>query len=100
MTHRIKFTQLLLLGAAYVTVGVGLNSTDAHSRQPVRETAVEQDARPSEATVEQWRDRKFGMFIHFGLYSLAGGMWNGKKIDNGYSEQILANGHLPPEEYA
>jgi hypothetical protein len=40
------------------------------------------------------------MFIHFGLYSMAGGMWKGRKIDNGYSEQILANAPLPPEEYA
>ena len=57
-------------------------------------------ARPSAATVQAWKDRKFGMFIHFGLYSVSGGMWNGKRVDNGYSEQILANGNVPPEQYA
>jgi alpha-L-fucosidase len=56
--------------------------------------------RPSAATIEAWKDRKFGLFIHFGLYSVAGGMWKGKRIDNGYSEQIFANGHLPAKDYA
>lgn len=54
---------------------------------------------PSVATVEAWQDRKFGMFIHFGLYSLAGGMWDGRRVDKGYSEQILANAPLPPDQY-
>lgn len=56
--------------------------------------------RPSQATIQAWKDRKFGLFIHFGIFSIAGGMWNGKKIDNGYSEQIFANGNLPPDQYA
>jgi alpha-L-fucosidase len=56
-------------------------------------------AGPSAATIDAWQDRKFGMFIHFGLYSLAGGMWNGHRVDNGYSEQILANAPIPPKEY-
>ena len=56
--------------------------------------------RPSAATATQWQDRKFGMFIHFGLYSQLGGMWQGKKIDNGYSEQIMANAPIPLADYA
>jgi alpha-L-fucosidase len=56
--------------------------------------------RPSQAAIHQWQDRKFGMFIHFGLYSMYGGMVNGKKIDNGYSEQIMANAPIPLAAYA
>jgi alpha-L-fucosidase len=56
--------------------------------------------RPSAATVQAWKDRKFGMFIHFGLFSVPGGMWNGKRVDHGYSEQIVANGPIPMPEYA
>ncbi|MBW8732889.1 MAG: alpha-L-fucosidase [Asticcacaulis sp.] len=56
--------------------------------------------RPDAATIQAWQDRKFGMFIHFGIFSVAGGMWNGKPIDNGYSEQIFANGNLPADQYA
>jgi alpha-L-fucosidase len=57
-------------------------------------------ARPSAATVQAWKDRKFGMFIHFGLFSVPGGMWKGRRVDNGYSEQIVANGNIPMSEYA
>jgi len=56
--------------------------------------------RPTVADVQQWGDRKFGMFIHFGLYSTLGGVWQGKQIDNGYSEQIVANAPIPMEQYA
>ncbi|GGA31367.1 alpha-L-fucosidase [Dyella nitratireducens] len=54
---------------------------------------------PSAQTIKAWQDRKFGMFIHFGLYSIAGGMWNGKRVDNGYSEQIFANGPILAKDY-
>ena len=40
------------------------------------------------------------MFLHFGLYSQLGGVWQGKNVDNGYSEQIMANAPIPREEYA
>lgn len=69
------------------------------SSRPLDQPQPPAGAGPSADTVKAWQDRKFGMFIHFGLYSLAGGMWNGKRVDNGYSEQILANAPLPPEQY-
>ena len=40
------------------------------------------------------------MFIHFGLYSELGGVWQGKNIDNGYSEQIMANAPIARDDYA
>jgi len=39
---------------------------------PVWETREQRDAR-----MKWWRDAKFGMFIHFGLYSGLGGEWRG-----------------------
>lgn len=56
--------------------------------------------RPDAAAVTAWKAGRFGMFIHFGLYSELGGVWKGTKIDNGYSEQIMANAPIPREEYA
>ncbi|MDY0290344.1 MAG: alpha-L-fucosidase [Sphaerochaeta sp.] len=49
--------------------------------------------------VHDWQELKFGMFIHFGLYSLAGGVWKGEKITRGYSEQILSHGYLSQGDY-
>ena len=40
------------------------------------------------------------MFIHFGLYSTLGGKWQGQQIDNGYSEQIMANAPIPLDQYS
>ena len=37
---------------------------------------------------KQWHQNKYSMFIHFGLYSVYGGVYNGKPVTFGYSEQI------------
>jgi alpha-L-fucosidase len=55
--------------------------------------------RPSPQAIREWQDRKFGMFIHFGLYSIPAGVWKDKKITNGYSEQIQSHAPIPKEEY-
>jgi alpha-L-fucosidase len=36
----------------------------------------------SKARMKWWRDAKFGMFIHWGLYSIPAGEWKGKEIYN------------------
>ena len=74
-------------------------STSKTTPRPLDQPQPPAGAGPGADTIHAWQDRKFGMFIHFGLYSLAGGVWNGKHVDNGYSEQILANAPLPPKQY-
>ena len=56
--------------------------------------------RPGPETVSKWQARKFGMFIHFGLYSELGGVWKGRRITRGYSEQIMRFVPATREEYA
>ena len=41
---------------------------------------------------QQWLDQKYSMFIHFGLYSVYGGVYNGQPVRRGYSEQIQSHG--------
>lgn len=53
-----------------------------------------------EQALQDWRDAKFSMFIHWGLYSMLGGEWNGERVTKGYSEQIRAHGQIPKAEYA
>ena len=45
-----------------------------------------------------WRDAKFGMFIHWGLYALPAGTWNGNDIP-GIGEWIMYNAEIPVSEY-
>lgn len=44
-----------------------------------------------------WRDAKFGMFMHWGLYSQIAGYWKNKKISGG--EWCLKLSKLPIDEY-
>jgi len=45
-----------------------------------------------------WRDARFGMFIHWGLYSIPAGEWKGKQVP-GIGEWIMERAHIPVAEY-
>lgn len=55
-------------------------------------------------TMEWFQDVKFGMFIHWGLYSIPAGVWDGKKIHEmrrpHVSEWIQHAAMIPRDEYA
>jgi len=44
------------------------------------------------------RNERFGMFVHWGLYSLLGGIWNDKEIP-GLGEWIMRRAEIPLAEY-
>ncbi len=49
---------------------------------------------------QQWfKDAKFGMFIHWGLFAEAGGVWQGKNY-YGISEWMMNRGKIPAADYA
>ncbi|MCB9898450.1 MAG: alpha-L-fucosidase [Planctomycetes bacterium] len=43
-----------------------------------------------------WRDARFGLFIHWGLYSVPGGEWNGQ---TGHAEWIRTTAQIPVQQY-
>ncbi|MFB3829145.1 MAG: alpha-L-fucosidase [Bryobacteraceae bacterium] len=51
-----------------------------------------------------WRDARFGMFIHWGLYSTLGGEWEGfdygKEMGGASAEWIMLQARIPKERYA
>ena len=49
---------------------------------------ISASAQIAQNAYNQWHQNKFSMFIHFGLYSVYGGVYNGKPVTFGYSEQI------------
>jgi alpha-L-fucosidase len=51
-----------------------------------------------ESRVAWWREARFGMFIHWGVYSLPGGEWKGKKV-SGYAEHVMRSKKIPRAEY-
>jgi alpha-L-fucosidase len=51
-----------------------------------------------EKRLEWWTDARFGMFIHWGLFSKLAGEYNGKRID-GLGEWIMYNAKIPVDDY-
>jgi len=98
---RCLLTSMMVLSQGILAASTPALAADmsAATRRPLDEPQPPSGPGPNAATIDAWQDRKFGMFIHFGLYSLAGGMWDGHRVDKGYSEQILANAPVPPEQY-
>jgi len=48
--------------------------------------------------IKWWREAKFGMFIHWGIYSLPAGEWKGKKV-SGYAEHLMRKEKISRNEY-
>ncbi len=57
----------------------------------MNETKEDKDIR-----MEWWRDARFGMFIHWGLYAVPAGEW---KDETGHGEWIRTTAQIPLEEY-
>ena len=71
-----------------------LISCSPKTEQPVKtEETLKQDAK-----MKWWRDARFGMFIHWGLYAEPAGEWKEKQIP-GISEWIMARAEIPVKEY-
>ena len=49
---------------------------------------ISASAQIAQDAYNKWHQNKYSMFIHFGLYSVYGGVYNGKPVTFGYSEQI------------
>lgn len=51
-----------------------------------------------ESRIGWWREAKFGCFIHWGVYSAAGGEWKGKEV-GGYAEHLMRKEKIPRAVY-
>ena len=58
------------------------------------ETKEQRDAR-----MGWWREARYGMFIHFGIFSIPAGEWKGRDVPT-YSEWIMNKAEIPVAEYA
>jgi alpha-L-fucosidase len=46
-----------------------------------------------------WRKARVGLFIHWGLYSLPGGIWKGEEVQASYAEHVMLRAKVPVQEY-
>ena len=59
---------------------------------PLAESPDQHDAR-----MAWWRESRFGLFIHWGLYAIPGGYWEGRRT--GGAEWILNSVKIHPDDY-
>ena len=73
---------------------VKVQAAEAKSSWPyANETKQQRDTR-----MKWWRQARFGMFIHWGVYSVPAGMYKDKRI-RGIGEWIMKHGEIPVAEY-
>jgi alpha-L-fucosidase len=75
--------------------GLTASSTRMTAQQPQRSAAMD-SAR--EARLAWFRDAKYGLFIHWGLYAIPAGQWKGKTVP-GIGEWIMNRARIPVKEY-
>jgi alpha-L-fucosidase len=55
------------------------------------------DSKQNDTRMQWWKDAKFGMFIHWGIYSVPSGKWGETTT---YGEWIMHSAKIPRAEYA
>ena len=66
--------------------------TKGAGKRPGRAAAKKTDR------LKWWREARFGMFIHWGVYAVPAGIWKGKDVP-GIGEWIMNRARIPVEEY-
>ena len=79
--------------ATVVAVEVKGKATIYHPDPYADETPAQRDAR-----MKWWREARFGMFIHWGVYSVPAGVYHDKEI-GGIGEWIMNSAKIPVSEY-
>lgn len=64
----------------------------------ISQVNAQNSASADDARMQWWKDAKFGMFIHWGVYAVPAGTYNGKQI-SGIGEWIMNRGKIPVETY-
>ena len=90
--NKLKQITLWLICLVLVSCG-NLNKPGDEEAAETDEILSEQDNK-----MAWWREARFGMFIHWGLYAVPAGEWNGEKIP-GISEWIMLRAKIPVNEY-
>jgi alpha-L-fucosidase len=70
----------------------------AGSRPAIAEDRGQRAGATGDPRLAWWREARFGMFIHWGLYALPAGEWKGKRIP-GIGEWIMKRAQIPVAEY-
>src|SRR5690242_10249780 len=86
----MKLYNLVAVVAAVITIAAHAGEPP----QPGRETKEQREAR-----MKWWHEARFGMFIHWGVYSVPAGVWKGEQSKH-IGEWLMLDYKIPVAEYA
>ena len=71
-------TLKLLIGVLIVCTAININGQSSKRSSLPLEYGAERLGQRTDKAMQKWRDNGFGQFIHFGLYAIPGGFWEGE----------------------
>ena len=80
-----------LMAIAAIVFGVCSNGANVVCAQEASKDSTD-------ARMQWWREARFGMFIHWGLYAVPAGEYQGKQV-KGIGEWIMTHANIPRDEY-
>ena len=92
-TRRYRVSVLTVFAMLMVAQSTLLNAQTLAPNDRFAETKEQHDAR-----MRWWREARFGMFIHWGLYAVPAGEYNGKRSER-IGEWIMEWANIPRVEY-
>ncbi len=90
MTEPVRRVALAVLATVALTPVFAAGTDDAPA-----ETRQQRDTR-----MAWWREARFGMFVHWGLYAIAAGQWDEQTWERGGMEWIQRRANVPADVYA
>lgn len=100
---RRNIYKLRIIGLGAVILSVFLltscrNSTGAGGNETKQSDSKTPEQIQLDKRLEWFRDARFGMFIHWGIYTIPAGEWKGKPISF-FGEWIMSRAKIPVKEY-
>ncbi len=92
---KTKFKNLVILILIYIVLAPSCISQTSDNNKEVLPTNQNENR---DQKMKWWREAKFGLFIHWGVYAVPAGMYKGKKVDR-VSSWIMQHEHIPVKEY-
>jgi len=90
---KMSLSAFMIAFGALLTSGLVLGTPHAWNQSAQSTESTEQAAR-----MKWFREAKFGLFIHWGLYAIPAGEWKGQPIA-GIGEWIMNRAKIPVKEY-
>lgn len=94
----MKCKTLLTLAVLLLTLVAAVRAAEPSPISPTKLPSTLPAAASHDEKVAWFREAKYGLFIHWGLYAIPAGEWNGKPVRPS-SEWIMAHVPIPVKEY-